>query len=165
MNDERLIKKYTNRRLYDAKLSRHVTLADIRAFIVAGQRVRVVEDKTNQDVTRAILLQALAEQEQFGRPILSVGLLEALIRFYGSDLQDMTATFLETSLRALAPARGAATGSFESLFPAATLGPFGELARRNYAALKELQAGLLRGYPGPSEATPAEAESGSDLAD
>ena len=62
MTQERLIKKYANRRLYDASQSRHITLDDIRGLIVKGEKIRVVEDKTGQDITRHILLQVIAEQ-------------------------------------------------------------------------------------------------------
>jgi polyhydroxyalkanoate synthesis repressor PhaR len=81
MSQERLIKKYANRRLYDASQSRHITLDDIRALIVKGEKLKVVEDKTGNDITRHILLQVIAEQEQFGRPILSTTVLESIIRF------------------------------------------------------------------------------------
>jgi polyhydroxyalkanoate synthesis repressor PhaR len=87
MSQERLIKKYANRRLYDASQSRHITLDDIRALIVKGEKIKVVEDKTGHDITRHILLQVIAEQEQFGRPILSTPVLESIIRFYGSSMQ------------------------------------------------------------------------------
>jgi polyhydroxyalkanoate synthesis repressor PhaR len=100
MSAERLIKKYANRRLYDASQSRHITLDDIRRMIIEGQRVRVLEDKTNEDITRLILLQVIADQEQFGRPILSTPLLESLIRFYGNPLQGFLSTYLEKSVEA-----------------------------------------------------------------
>jgi polyhydroxyalkanoate synthesis repressor PhaR len=80
MSEARIIKKYANRRLYDATQSRHITVEDIRRLIVAGERIKVVKDKTGEDITRMVLLQIIAEQEQFGRPILSLPLLEALIR-------------------------------------------------------------------------------------
>jgi polyhydroxyalkanoate synthesis repressor PhaR len=95
MSEERLIKKYTNRRLYDASQSRHITLDGIRSLVVAGVRVKVIEDKTNADITRLILLQVIADQEQFGRPILSTPLLEALIRLYGNSLQSFLSAHLE----------------------------------------------------------------------
>jgi polyhydroxyalkanoate synthesis repressor PhaR len=100
MSAERLIKKYANRRLYDASQSRHITIEDIRRMIIEGQRVRVLEDKTNEDITRLILLQVIAEQEQFGRPILSTPLLESLIRFHGNSLQGFLSTYLEKSVEA-----------------------------------------------------------------
>ena len=98
MSEERLIKKYTNRRLYDASQSRHITLDDVRNLVVAGMRVKVIEDKTHEDITRLILLQVIADQEQFGRPILSTPLLEALIRFYGNSLQSFLSAHLEKSV-------------------------------------------------------------------
>jgi polyhydroxyalkanoate synthesis repressor PhaR len=98
MSEERLIKKYANRRLYDASQSRHITLDDIRNLVVAGVRVKVVEDKTSEDITRLILLQVISDQEQFGRPILSTQLLETLIRFYGNSLQNFLSAYLEKSV-------------------------------------------------------------------
>ena len=98
MSEERLIKKYANRRLYDASQSRHITLEDIRNLVVGGVRVKVVEDKTQEDITRLILLQVIADQEQFGRPILSTVLLETLIRFYGNSLQTFLSDYLEKSV-------------------------------------------------------------------
>ncbi len=98
MSQERLIKKYANRRLYDASQSRHITLDDIRGLIVKGEKIRVVEDKTGHDITRHILLQVIAEQEQFGRPILSTTVLESIIRFYGNPMQGFLAGFLEKSV-------------------------------------------------------------------
>ena len=98
MSEQRLIKKYANRRLYDASQSRHITLDDIRTMVIAGERVKVIEDKTNEDITRVILLQVIADQEQFGAPILSTPLLEALIRFYGNSLQSFLSAHLEKSV-------------------------------------------------------------------
>jgi len=154
MTSDRLIKKYANRRLYDAELSRHVTLADIRQFIISGQRVRVVEDKTGEDITRSILLQVLAEQEQFGKPILSVSLLESMIRFYGNGLQELAAAFLEASLDGFGQNRTGRPSTLKALFPAAQFGAFGELARQNFAALAELQANLARTYLPRAEQPP-----------
>jgi len=79
MANERIIKKYANRRLYDSTGSRHVTLEDIRKMIVSGEKVKIVDDKSGEDLTRAVLLQVISEQEQFGTPVLSTGLLEAII--------------------------------------------------------------------------------------
>jgi polyhydroxyalkanoate synthesis repressor PhaR len=98
MGGERTIKKYANRRLYDATVSRHVTLEDIRALIVEGEKVRIIEDKTGADITRLILLQVIAEQEQFGQPILTTQLLESIIRVYGNARQDGMADHLQESV-------------------------------------------------------------------
>ena len=98
MGSERTIKKYANRRLYDATVSRHVTLEDIRALIIEGEKVRIIEDKTGADITRLILLQVIAEQEHFGQPILTTELLESIIRVYGNARQDGMADHLQESV-------------------------------------------------------------------
>ncbi len=111
MSEERLIKKYANRRLYDASQSRHITLDDVRNLIAGGVRVKVVEDKTNEDITRLILLQVIADQEQFGRPILSTPLLETLIRCYGNSLHGFLSAYLEKSVETFVQQQEADSGS------------------------------------------------------
>src|SRR5882757_11556928 len=101
VDEEHLIRKYANRRLYDATASRHVTLADIRNVIAGGARVKVVDDTNGEDLTRATLLQIIASQELFGRPVLSDQLLEAIVRFYGHPVQEMLTRYLEQSIGAL----------------------------------------------------------------
>ncbi len=98
MGTPRIIKKYANRRLYDASISRHVTLDDIRRLIVGGEKITVVEDKTGEDITRLILLQGIAEQEHGRQPILSTQLLESLIRCYGNAMEQSVSRCLEQSV-------------------------------------------------------------------
>jgi polyhydroxyalkanoate synthesis repressor PhaR len=95
MPQERLIRKYSNRRLYDTGASRHVTLEDLRQLVVSGERIKVVDDKTGEDLTRSVLLQIIAEQEQFGAPVLGCDLLEMIIRFYGGPMQALLSRYLE----------------------------------------------------------------------
>lgn len=113
MTRERIIKKYANRRLYDSTVSRHVTLEDIRGLIVQGEKIRVIEDKTGEDITRLILLHVIAEREQLGPPIFSTPLLESIIRLYGNSMQEFMARHLEKAVESFqreqeqAPARAA----------------------------------------------------------
>ena len=101
MQQERLIRKYSNRRLYDTAASRHVTLDDLRQLIVAGERIKVVDDKSGEDLTRAVLLQIISEQEQFGMPVLGSELLEMIIRFYGGPMQALLSRYLEQAFTAM----------------------------------------------------------------
>jgi polyhydroxyalkanoate synthesis repressor PhaR len=98
MDSERVIKKYSNRRLYDATASRHVTLNDLRTLIARGGRIRVVDDKSGDDITRDVLLQIVADQELTGRSLLTTAALESLIRCYGGSLQDALSRHLEQSV-------------------------------------------------------------------
>ena len=98
MSEPRIIKKYANRRLYDTVASRHITLEGVRQLIVDGEEVQVVDDTSGDDITRAMLLQIIADQEQGGRPILNTPLLAEIIRFYGHPMQDLMGDYLHRSV-------------------------------------------------------------------
>lgn len=80
----RLIKKYSNRRLYDTQTSTHITLADVRQLVLDETPFQVVDAKTGEDLTRSILLQIIQEAEaESGEPIFSTQTLSSMIRCYG----------------------------------------------------------------------------------
>jgi polyhydroxyalkanoate synthesis repressor PhaR len=94
----RIIKKYPNRRLYDTEISSYITIEDVRQLIVDGEDFEVRDAKTGDDLTRAVLLQIITEQEQDGEPILSTQLLSHIIRFYGDSMQGFMGNYLERSI-------------------------------------------------------------------
>jgi polyhydroxyalkanoate synthesis repressor PhaR len=143
MSQERLIKKYANRRLYDASQSRHITLDDIRGLIVKGEKVRIVEDKTGHDITRHILLQVIAEQEQFGRPILSTTVLESIIRFYGNPMQGFLAGFLEKSVETFLHQQESLQAQISKIVAITPLATVADLTRQNIEALAKIQESML----------------------
>jgi polyhydroxyalkanoate synthesis repressor PhaR len=146
MSDERLIKKYANRRLYDASQSRHITLDDIRGLIVKGEKIRVIEDKTGDDITRHILLQVIADQEQFGRPILSTQVLESLIRFYGNSLQGFLSTYLEKSVEAFMRQQESMQAQMSKLISNAPLATMAELTKQNLELWQRMQENMLAAF-------------------
>jgi polyhydroxyalkanoate synthesis repressor PhaR len=150
MSEERLIKKYANRRLYDASQSRHITIGDIRTMVVAGERVKVVEDKTNEDITRLILLQVIADQEQFGRPILSTSLLESLIRFYGNSLQGFLSTYLEKSVETFMNQQEVVQSQLARMITSAPMATMSELTRQNLELWTRMQETMLAAFSPPS---------------
>lgn len=146
MSEERLIKKYANRRLYDASQSRHITLDDIRALIFAGEKIKVVDDKTGEDITRHILLQVIADQEQFGRPILSTPVLESLIRFYGNAMQGFLSSYLEKSIETFMHQQDLMQSQISKLMNAAPLNTMAELTRQNLEAWNKLQGNMFSAF-------------------
>jgi polyhydroxyalkanoate synthesis repressor PhaR len=143
MNQERLIKKYANRRLYDSSQSRHITLEDIRMLIVKGEKLKVVEDKTGHDITRHILLQVIAEQEQFGRPILSTKVLEAIIRFYGNAMQGFLAGFLEKSVETFLNQQEALQAQISKIVSSTPISTVADITRQNLETLSKVQETML----------------------
>jgi polyhydroxyalkanoate synthesis repressor PhaR len=146
MSKERLIKKYANRRLYDASISKHVTLEDIRDLIVRGEKIKVVEDKTGEDITRLILLQVIAEQEQFGKPILTTQLLESIIRYYGGPMQDFMAGYLEQSVAAFMKQQESVQQQVSQMLTSAPppVNAMAELTRQNMEMWSRMQEGMLQ---------------------
>ena len=158
MSTERLIKKYANRRLYDASISKHVTLGDIRQMIVQGEHIRVVEDKTNEDITRLILLQVISEQEQFGHPILTTQLLESIIRFYGGPMQDFMSRYLETSVEAFMKQQESLQQQVAQMLKVAPppVNTMAEMARQNMELWTRMQESMLGRFVAKS--APAQAD-------
>jgi|SRR5690625_199775 len=96
----RLIKKYPNRRLYDTQTSSYVTLADIKQLVLDHIDFQAVDSKTNEDITRAVLLQIILEEESDGMPMFTSDALSQIIRFYGSSMQGVMASFIEKNIKA-----------------------------------------------------------------
>lgn len=136
---ERVIRKYANRRLYDPSESRHLTLDEVRELVVAGEKVRVEDAKTGEDLTRSILLQIIVEREEAGRPLLSAELLEQLIRFYGGAMQDFLSTYLERSVGAFVDQQQSFQEQVLTMMKDTPLSTVSQLAEQNLATWKELQ--------------------------
>ncbi len=94
----RLIKKYPNRRLYDTATSSYITLADVKQLVLDQVEFKVVDAKTEEDLTRSILLQIILEEEGAGSPMFSSTMLAQIIRFYGNAMQGMMGTYLEKNI-------------------------------------------------------------------
>ncbi|MEX3582291.1 MAG: polyhydroxyalkanoate synthesis repressor PhaR [Burkholderia sp.] len=97
---ERLIKKYPNRRLYDTETSTYITLTDVKQLVLEQEDFKVVDAKSNEDLTRSILLQIILEEESGGVPMFSSSMLSQIIRFYGHAMQSMMGTCLEKNIQA-----------------------------------------------------------------
>jgi polyhydroxyalkanoate synthesis repressor PhaR len=145
MAEERLIRKYANRRLYDPQASRHVTLDDLRKLIAQGQRLKVIDDKSGEDLTRSILLQIIASQEQFGTPVLSTQLLEAIIRFYGNPIQQLLTSYLEQSIGGLVRQQNLMQAEMAKALES-PMAPMAEMARQNMETWAKIQASMLSAF-------------------
>ena len=97
--ENRLIKKYPNRRLYDTQTSTYVTLSDIKNLVMASESFKVVDAKTEEDLTRNILLQIILEEEAGGAPVFSTQMLSQIIRFYGNSMQGLMGNYLEKTMQ------------------------------------------------------------------
>lgn len=101
-SDQRIIKKYPNRRLYDTHTSTYITLADVKQMVLANEVFEVVDVKSNENLTRSILLQIILEEEAGGLPLFSSTVLSQIIRSYGNAMQGMLGSYLEKNMQAFA---------------------------------------------------------------
>jgi polyhydroxyalkanoate synthesis repressor PhaR len=95
----RTIKKYPNRRLYDTDSSSYITLADIKQLVMTRSAFVVKDAKTQEDLTRSILLQIILEEEAGGAPMFTEDLLSNIIRFYGHAMQGLMGNYLEKNIQ------------------------------------------------------------------
>jgi polyhydroxyalkanoate synthesis repressor PhaR len=135
MTEPRIIKKYPNRRLYDTELSRYITLGDVRALVHQHLPFRVVEQRSGRDLTRSVMLQVIAEQEQHGGAILSEEFLAQLICSYDVGSADMISSYLEQVLRLYVEQRVSENESLEDT---------GRLATGNFARWQRVQEQIYR---------------------
>jgi len=96
----RTIKKYPNRRLYDTANSGYITLADVKQMVLDNIDFQVIDAKSGEDLTRAILLQIILDEEGGGVPMFSAEMLSLMIRFYGSAQQTIMGTYMEQNVKA-----------------------------------------------------------------
>jgi polyhydroxyalkanoate synthesis repressor PhaR len=80
MKEMKIIKRYQNRKLYDTHESSYVTLDEIAKMIKGGEDLRVIDNKTKNDITAATLTQLLYESEKKAKSQPSVELLKEIIR-------------------------------------------------------------------------------------
>jgi polyhydroxyalkanoate synthesis repressor PhaR len=93
------IKKYANRRYYDATHSRHLTLEEIRALIQQGYDLSVVDAKTCADITAQVLTQLILELDTSKIDSLPVPLLVRIIRMNDQLVKDFIEKYFNQALQ------------------------------------------------------------------
>lgn len=94
------IRKYPNRRYYNPRDSKHVTLEKIRDLIREGHDVRVTDSKSGEDITAAVLTQILLEIESPKLSFFPTSLLQHLIRLNSSVLDSFTENYFHQAFAA-----------------------------------------------------------------
>jgi len=98
-----LIKKYGNRRLYDTSRSRYITLGELARMVQSGATVRIVDAASGKNLTRAVLLQVILEQQD-ATEMIPAEFLHAVIRAQGTLEQAPFSAVLSAFTRQLASA-------------------------------------------------------------
>jgi len=133
---QRIIKKYPNRRLYDTDTSSYITLAEVKQLVMDSESFTVRDAKSNEDLTRSILLQIILEEEAGGQPMFSEQALANLIRIYGNAAQAFMGTYLEKNVQAFVEIQAKLAEQSKTLTPEA------------WAQFVNMQNPLLQGMMG-----------------
>ncbi|GAA4029247.1 polyhydroxyalkanoate synthesis repressor PhaR [Actimicrobium antarcticum] len=120
---ERLIKKYPNRRLYDTQTSSYITLVDVKQLVLDNEEFTVIDAKTNDDLTRTILLQIILEEESNGSPMFSSAALSQIIRYYGHAMQGMMGNYLEKNIQAFIDIQNKLTENSKGMYEGKPFSP------------------------------------------
>jgi polyhydroxyalkanoate synthesis repressor PhaR len=139
-----IVKKYSNRRLYDTEASQYITLEELADRIRAGADVKVFDAKTSDDLTQATLAQIILESRGAAR-LLPVPLLTQLIRMGDDALAEFFGRYLGTALDLY----------FQAKQGAQALAPYNPLASVPFAATNALARLILGGLGGGGFSDPA----------
>lgn len=154
MIEPRVIKKYPNRRLYDTVESRYITLADIRRLVTDKVDFVVIDKKSQEDITRSILLQVIAEQEHMGEPLMSQDFLSQVIRSYGGAMQSFVGSYLEQSLKLLASQQQQVREQMRGMMGPDAFDSIASLTQQNLERWRSMQEDVFRAMS-PSTSNPA----------
>jgi len=94
-----LLKKYTNRRLYDTETSKYVTLEQVADLVKSGRRVEIVDAKTKEDVTAFILTQIVLEEAKAKNILLPVPVLHLIIQYGSNILSEFFENYLQKTIQ------------------------------------------------------------------
>ena len=125
-----VVKKYANRRLYNTESSSYITLEHLAAMTRAGRDFKVVDARTDEDITHNILTQIIMDEEGRGETLLPVNFLRQLIGMYGGQMQSVVPGYLEASMESLRRNQEQFRHAVEGAWAGS---PFADLVQRNMA--------------------------------
>jgi polyhydroxyalkanoate synthesis repressor PhaR len=139
MPETRIIKRYANRKLYDTEHSRYVTLDQISEMIRNGDDVKIVDNKTKEDLTTVTLAQIIFEEEKKQRSFLPLNAMRNIIQSGGewfAEAQRRVQSILPGK-RKDDPAERETDGAADEVAEAAAPADEAMVKKRSLASLRE----------------------------
>lgn len=97
---ELIIKRYGNRRLYNTETRKYVNYEELAALVRDGNDIKVIDSTSKEDVTKAVLIQLILEEEKNKKTILPTAFLFQLLRSREDSVQDFFKNHLSASFDA-----------------------------------------------------------------
>ena len=120
---ELVIKRYGNRRLYNTETRSYVNYHQLAELVRAGTDIKVIDSTTKEDVTKAVLIQVILEEEKNKKTILPTEFLFQLLRSREESVQDFFKNHLAASFNAYLKTKEEFDNRFRSLLEMAVAAP------------------------------------------
>lgn len=121
--DHIVIKRYGNRRLYNTETKNYVNYHDLTKLVRNGQDIRVIDSTTSEDVTKAVLIQLILEEEKNKKTILPTEFLFQLLRSREESMQDFFKNHLSASFNAYLKTKEEFDNRFRNILEMAVSAP------------------------------------------
>ena len=99
MKNTILLKKYSNRRLYDTEKSRYVTIEEVSQMVKEGHEIEIIDAQTKEDVSAFVLTQIIMEEAKKKNFLLPVPVLHLIIRYGDNALGEFIEKYLHKTIQ------------------------------------------------------------------
>jgi polyhydroxyalkanoate synthesis repressor PhaR len=121
--DALIIKRYGNRRLYNTETKSYVNYEDLAKIVRNGNDIKVIDSKSKEDVTKAVLIQMILEEEKNDKTVLPTEFLFQILRTREDSLQDFFKNHLSASFNAYLKTKEEFDNRFRSILEMAVSAP------------------------------------------
>jgi polyhydroxyalkanoate synthesis repressor PhaR len=122
-SDKLIIKRYGNRRLYNTETRSYINYQDLAKIVRDGSDVQVIDSTTKEDVTKAVLIQVILEEEKNNQTVLPTEFLFQLLRTREDSVQDFFKNHLSASFNAYLKTKEEFDNRFRTMLEMATQAP------------------------------------------
>jgi len=143
MAEKLILKKYANRRLYDTRQSRYVTLSEVAQQIREGQEIKVLDAKSKEDVTSFILTQILLEEAKTKQFLLPPQLLHIIIQYGDNVLLDFFENHLQQTIHSYLTYKSSFDSQFKKWLEVGM--DMSEMAQKGFESVNPLQS-IFEGF-------------------
>ena len=118
-----IIKRHGNRRLYNTETRSYVNYDDLAKLVRAGQDIKVIDSTTKEDVTKAVLIQVILDEEKNNQTVLPTEFLFQILRTREESVQDFFKNHLAASFNAYLKTKEEFDNRFRTMLEMATQAP------------------------------------------
>ncbi len=122
-SDKLIIKRYGNRRLYNTETRSYINYQELAKIVRDGSDVQVIDSTSKEDVTKAVLIQVILEEEKNKKTILPTEFLFQLLRSREDSVQDFFKNHLSASFNAYLKTKEEFDNRFRTMLEMASAAP------------------------------------------